>query len=61
VVERIARPFHPARAALHGDAFVETGLVLAELRQVVQIILDVIGDEDVKLAVVVIINEGRAG
>src|SRR5262249_22271087 len=58
--ERVARAAHPSGAALHRDTLVLARLVLAELRQVVEVVVHVIGDEEVQPAVIVIIYEGRS-
>ena len=60
-VERVAVAGQSARAALHGDALELAGLVLAELRQVVEVEVDVVGDEQIEIAVVVVVDERRAG
>ena len=49
------------RSTLDGDAAVLAGLVLAELRQVVQVELDVPANEQVEVAVAVVVGEAATG
>ena len=50
-----------ARAALHGDAAVLARLVLAELRQAIEIDLDVAAHEQIEPAVAIVVGESAAG
>ena len=58
--EEVGLAGQPARAALHGDAAVLAGLVLAELGQVLQVDLHVAADEEVEVAVAIVVGEAAA-
>ncbi len=61
VIENIAIERQSARAAIHGDAAIEAIRIGARLRRGVEIEFQIIGDEEIELAVVVVIDEGAAG
>src|SRR4029078_13406996 len=60
VEEEIAFPLQAARPALHRDAAVFAGLVLAELREVGEIDLHVAADEKIETAVAVLVDDAAA-
>src|SRR6185295_12016809 len=60
-VEEVAAARQAARSALHGDAAELAGLVFAELGQLVEVDLDVAADEEVEIAVAVVVREAAAG
>src|SRR5262249_41758624 len=59
--ERVARAAHPSGAALHRDSLVLASLVLAELRQVVEVVIHVIGNEEVEPPIIVVVYERWGG
>ena len=61
VIEGVGRAFEAAGAALHGDVVVLAGDLRAELREVVQVEVDVVGDEEIGVAVGVVVAEDGAG
>ena len=61
VVETIARALQPARPAIYRDAPILAEQTVAELRQIVDVQVDVVRDIEIEVAVVVIVAEGRAG
>src|SRR5215471_20047382 len=61
VVEKIGFALHAPGAALHGNAFELTKLGRAELRQVVHVHVNVARDEQIDIAVAVIVGPGSAG
>ena len=61
MIEPVARPFQSARPAGNRNAAVLAERTAAELRQVIQIQVDVISDIKVEVPVVVVIPKRRAG
>ena len=53
--------FQTSWTTLHRNRFVLAGLALAKLRQVVDVEIDVVGDEEIEIAVVIVIDERGAG
>ena len=61
VVKTIARALQPARPAIYRDSAILTEHAVAELRQVVDIQVDIVRDIEIEVAIVVVVAEGRAG
>ena len=61
VVEIVGRALEAARAALHLDSLVFAGVFGAEGGHVVEVEVDVMGNEEVGPAVAVVVAEGSAG
>src|SRR5229473_1171248 len=61
VIEEVAFADEPPRAALHQDTFVAAIFVATETRQVVHFHVRVAGDEEVHVAVAVVISPRRSG
>src|SRR5713101_6529785 len=61
VIEEVAFADEPPRAALHQDTFVAAVFVATETRQVVHFHVRVAGDEEVHVAVAVVISPRRSG
>src|SRR5205807_1530615 len=60
VEQEIGLARQAARSALHRDATVLAGLVLTELRKVIEIDLDVAADEQIQIAIPIVISEAAA-
>src|SRR5262245_34422192 len=58
--QKVRLSWQPARPALHRDSAVLAGLVAPELRQVLQIDLHVTADEEIEIAILVVIREAAA-
>src|SRR5258708_8040985 len=61
VVKTIARALQSARPAIYRDAPILAEETIAELRQVVDIQVDVVRDIEIEVAIVVVVAYGRAG
>ena len=60
-VERVAGAFESAGSALDGDTVVLAGFAGAELGQIVEVEVDVVGDEEIGPAVGVVVAKGGTG
>jgi hypothetical protein len=60
VIEKIAIKGKAARPAIHSHAAIETVRIGTRFRSAVEIELQVIGDEEIQLAVIVVVDEGTA-
>src|SRR5882724_11966357 len=61
VIERVGRALQTPGAALHGDFVILAGLCRAEERQIVEIEINVMRDEEIGEAVTVVVPERNAG
>ncbi len=62
VVQRVRRSLQPARAALHGDVVILASLCRPEQRQIVEIEVDVMRDEEIGKTIAIVVpkcNPGR--
>ena len=59
--EGVTGAFQSARTALHGDAAIHAIGRAAELRQIVEMEVDVICDHQVDISIAVVVAEGCAG
>src|SRR5262249_22194842 len=59
--QKVRFSLEAARTALDGDPPVLAGLVLAELRQVREVDVHVAADEEIELAVTIVVGEAAAG
>ena len=61
VKEKIARALQAPWTALHGETVILAGLARTEFRKVVEVKVDVMGDEEVYPTVAIVVAESGAG
>src|SRR5437660_12285799 len=61
VIETIARALQTSGPALHRYTFELASASFAELRQIIHIEIYIVGDEEIELAIVIVIDESSAG
>src|SRR5258708_106822 len=61
MIKRIAGTLQSSGATLHRYPFELAGAPFTKLRQIIHVEIHIIGHEEIELAIVVIIDEGRAG
>ena len=61
MIKTVAGALQASGSALHGYSFELAGASFAELRQIIHVKINIVRDEEIQLAVIIIIDKRGAG